>query len=105
MFTLNKRTLPFVFLALSTITTCAYEGSHSVPRTTESARPPSNAVHRTPPRRNPEGEERIRGNRRSKIYHWPGCPNYDDIAPHNRVPFSTAEEARQAGYRAARNCD
>jgi endonuclease YncB( thermonuclease family) len=46
----------------------------------------------------------FRGNKRSKIYHWPGCPNYDDIAPHNRVPFRSAQEAEQAGYRAARNC-
>ena len=46
----------------------------------------------------------VRGNRRSMIYHWPGCPNYDDIAPHNRVPFATRQEAEQAGYRAARNC-
>jgi endonuclease YncB( thermonuclease family) len=46
----------------------------------------------------------IRGNRRSMIYHWPGCPNYDDIAFHNRVPFRTRDEAEQAGYRAARNC-
>jgi endonuclease YncB( thermonuclease family) len=46
----------------------------------------------------------IRGNKRTMIYHWPGCPNYDDIAPHNRVPFQTREEAERAGYRAARNC-
>lgn len=49
-------------------------------------------------------EGNIRGNRRSMIYHWPGCPNYDDIALHNRVPFRTRDEAEQAGYRAARNC-
>ena len=49
-------------------------------------------------------EGNIRGNRRSMIYHWPGCPNYDDIALHNRVPFTTRQEAEQAGYRAARNC-
>jgi len=49
-------------------------------------------------------DERIRGNRRSMIYHWPGCPNYDDIAPHNRVHFRTRAEAEAAGYRAARNC-
>src|ERR1043166_75536 len=47
----------------------------------------------------------IRGNKRSMIYHWPGCPNYDDIALHNRVPFQTREEAEKAGYRAARNCN
>jgi endonuclease YncB( thermonuclease family) len=46
----------------------------------------------------------IRGNKRSMIYHWPGCPNYDDIAPHNRVSFQTREDAEKAGYRAARNC-
>lgn len=46
----------------------------------------------------------IRGNKRSMIYHWPGCPNYDDVAPHNRVPFQTREDAEKAGYRAARNC-
>ena len=46
----------------------------------------------------------IRGNKRSMIYHWPGCPNYDDIAKHNRVPFQSREEAERAGYRAARNC-
>lgn len=48
--------------------------------------------------------ETIRGNRRSRIYHWPGCPNYDDIAPHNRIPFRSREEAERAGYRPARNC-
>jgi endonuclease YncB( thermonuclease family) len=49
-------------------------------------------------------EGTIRGNRRSMIYHWPGCPNYDDIAMHNRVSFNTRAEAEQAGFRAARNC-
>jgi endonuclease YncB( thermonuclease family) len=47
----------------------------------------------------------IRGNRRTMIYHWPGCPNYDDIALHNRVPFQDRQEAERAGYRAARNCN
>lgn len=46
----------------------------------------------------------VRGNMRSHIYHWPGCPNYDDIAEHNRVEFPNAIAAEQAGYRAARNC-
>ncbi len=46
----------------------------------------------------------IRGNRRTMIYHWPGCPNYDDIALHNREPFQNRDEAEKAGYRAARNC-
>ena len=46
----------------------------------------------------------VRGNRRSHIYHWPGCPNYDDIADHNRVEFPNAVAAEAEGYRAARNC-
>jgi len=46
----------------------------------------------------------VRGNMRSHIYHWPGCPNYDDIAEFNRIEFPSAVAAEQAGYRAARNC-
>jgi len=46
----------------------------------------------------------VRGNRHSGIYHWPGCPNYDDIAPQNRVEFPSQSAAQAAGYRAARNC-
>ncbi len=46
----------------------------------------------------------VRGNRRSHIYEWPGCPYYDRIAPANRVAFASPEAAKAAGYRAARNC-
>lgn len=58
-----------------------------------------------PPTAASQASTEIRGNKRTKIYHWPGCPNYDDIAIHNRVPFKTREEAKRAGYRAARNCE
>ncbi len=44
------------------------------------------------------------GNRRSRIYHLPNCPNYKDISPQNRVAFKSREEAARAGYRMARNC-
>ena len=44
------------------------------------------------------------GNRRSRIYEWPGCPGYNKISAANRVQFSSAQAAEQAGYRAARNC-
>jgi len=44
------------------------------------------------------------GNRRSKIYAWPGCGTYDRMVPANRVVFSSRDAAEQAGYRAARNC-
>lgn len=46
----------------------------------------------------------ILGNRNSRIYHWPGCPSYSQIAPENRVAFASGAEAERAGYRAAKNC-
>jgi hypothetical protein len=49
-------------------------------------------------------QEPVGGNVRSHIYHWPRCPNYDDISPGNRVEFANALAAVQTGFRAARNC-
>ncbi|RMF91140.1 MAG: nuclease [Nitrospinota bacterium] len=46
----------------------------------------------------------IIGNRKSHLYHWPGCPNYHQVSPENRVIFPNRQEAERAGYRAARNC-
>jgi nuclease S1 len=50
------------------------------------------------------GAGQIVGNRRSKIYAWPGCGTYDKMSPENRVEFPSREAAEQEGYRAARNC-
>ena len=44
------------------------------------------------------------GNRKSHIYHRPDCPNYSQVAPHNRVAFNNTAEAEAAGYRVAGNC-
>lgn len=46
----------------------------------------------------------IIGNKRSHIYHKPGCPDYDKVSEQNRVMFRSIAEAEQAGYRAAKNC-
>jgi endonuclease YncB( thermonuclease family) len=46
----------------------------------------------------------IIGNRNSKIYHLPNCPDYSKVSERNRMPFKTEAEARAAGYRKARNC-
>jgi micrococcal nuclease len=46
----------------------------------------------------------IIGNRRSKIYYWPGCPDYNKVSRRNRVMFQDREAAEQAGYRPAENC-
>jgi endonuclease YncB( thermonuclease family) len=46
----------------------------------------------------------IIGNRASKIYHLPNCPDYSKVSERNRVPFKSGAEAQAAGYRRARNC-
>ena len=46
----------------------------------------------------------IVGNRDSKIYHLPNCPDYLKVSERNREPFITEAEAQAAGYRKARNC-
>ena len=46
----------------------------------------------------------IIGNRNSKIYHLPACPDYSKVSERIRVPFKTEAEALSAGYRKARNC-
>jgi endonuclease YncB( thermonuclease family) len=78
---------------------------HSSTSTRLANRPSTNApAPIAAPATNINASDEIRGNKRSMIYHWPGCPNYDDIAPHNRVLFTNREQAEKAGYRAARNC-
>ena len=46
----------------------------------------------------------IIGNRKTRIYHWHGCPNYFDVAPNNQVIFASPEEAEQRRFRPAENC-
>jgi micrococcal nuclease len=48
----------------------------------------------------PEGK--LIGNRRSKVYHAPGQPNYGRVSKENQVYFDTEEEAVRAGYRRAK---
>jgi micrococcal nuclease len=50
----------------------------------------------------PQGE--IHGNRKSKVYHLTGCPDYHRLKPENVVPFASEREAIAAGYRKAGNC-
>ena len=46
----------------------------------------------------------ILGNKRTQKYHRPECPSYNQIAKKNRVPFGSAQEAKEAGYALAGNC-
>jgi endonuclease YncB( thermonuclease family) len=57
-----------------------------------------------PPANSAKESIAIIGNRRSRIYHLPNCPNYQDVSERNRVLFSSKEEAERAGYRMAKNC-
>jgi micrococcal nuclease len=48
--------------------------------------------------------EAVIGNRRRKVYYWPGCPQYTKVPRRIRVVFQDREAAEQAGYRPAQNC-
>jgi S1/P1 nuclease len=46
----------------------------------------------------------VRGNKHSKVYHLSGCPGFNAMSPANIITFATESDARQAGYRKAKNC-
>lgn len=46
---------------------------------------------------------KIKGNRKSKIYHVPGGRDYNKVSQKNVVFFDTEQEAQAAGYRRAKN--
>lgn len=48
---------------------------------------------------------KIKGNKNSRIYHLPSCPNYNDISERNIIWFKTHEEAKAKGFRMAQNCN
>jgi deoxyribonuclease-1 len=50
------------------------------------------------------GNGQVHGNKNSKVYHLPTCPEYAGMNPASRVTFPTEAEAQQAGYRKAKNC-
>jgi endonuclease YncB( thermonuclease family) len=58
----------------------------------------------TAPQRAADRAGTVIGNRRSRLYHLPGCPGHAAVSPGNAEPFATEQEARDAGYRRASNC-
>jgi len=44
------------------------------------------------------------GNRRSRVYHWPGYLDEAKVSVQNCVAFPSREAAEQAGYRPAGSC-
>lgn len=47
----------------------------------------------------------VKGNKRSKIYHLPGCASYGSINAVNIVMFGSEQEAISNGFRKAKNCN
>ncbi len=93
-------------IAASAVTTMAvgtgalFYGVKPIPKETAPTPPPANQTQATPD----TVDLKIKGSRKSKIYHLKGCPNYNDLSERNIVWFKTTEEAERAGYRVARNC-
>jgi Metal binding domain of Ada len=52
----------------------------------------------------PELASKHVGNRRSRIYHAPGCKAVSRMAAGNRVAFDSEEAAQAAGYRPGKDC-
>lgn len=46
----------------------------------------------------------VKGNRNSRVYHLSHCPSYGAVSERNAVGFKTEKEAKEAGYRKAKNC-
>ncbi len=49
-------------------------------------------------------EQKIIGNKQSKIYHLESCPGALKMRQENKVFFASISEAQKAGFRAAANC-
>jgi endonuclease YncB( thermonuclease family)/methylphosphotriester-DNA--protein-cysteine methyltransferase len=49
-------------------------------------------------------DDKVIGNKNSKVYHLPGCSGYARVSEKNQVKFDTAADAEKAGYRLAGNC-
>ena len=47
---------------------------------------------------------KVIGNKRSRIYHKPGCPNGAAISPRNRVLFDSEADAEREDFRPGRDC-
>lgn len=67
------------------------------------AHPYQRTIAEATPKREHATHGEIHGNRKSKIYHLPGCTGYERMSPANRVPFAGEREAVAASYRKARN--
>jgi len=82
------------------------DGASVLARLASQAAAPATGAPRQPAAGPPSAapDSAVVGNQKSKVYHWVGCPDYDNVSAGHRVPFASREAAEQAGYRAAKNC-
>jgi endonuclease YncB( thermonuclease family) len=74
-------------------------------RARQRAAPPSAPSPATAPATTQRtGTPQMIGNRHTRVYHAPGCPDYQKVSERNRVYFATEQAARAAGFRRAGNC-
>jgi endonuclease YncB( thermonuclease family) len=52
----------------------------------------------------PTAEGTVIGNRRTFVYHRPGCPNAARVSQKNQVTFGSPAAAERAGYRPGKDC-
>lgn len=52
----------------------------------------------------PEKPEFIIGDRKTKIYYWKDCPEYQSLPIERRTYFKNRKDAERSGYRAAKDC-
>ena len=69
---------------------------HPVMAIETGVQPPSDARSSGTPPSLSSGIGEVRGNKHSKVYHLPGCPDFEAISSSNIVTFASEAEARQA---------
>ncbi|MEO8435177.1 MAG: thermonuclease family protein [Pyrinomonadaceae bacterium] len=71
---------------------------------TPAAPPKASSVAAAPGSPTTPSDNKVIGNKNSKVYHLPGCAGYTRVSEKNQEKFNTAKEAEAAGYRLAGNC-
>ncbi len=72
--------------------------------------PSTNAVQHEPASQSavkpqPQQASQVLGNQNSKIYHLSHCPGFTQISEKNQRWFQSVQQAEQAGFRKAKNCE
>ncbi|MDX6612002.1 MAG: hypothetical protein QOD75_1188 [Blastocatellia bacterium] len=80
------------------------KGETAAPKAVTPVAPLTNAAPTEPVAAEEIPESKVIGNKSSKVYHFPGCPGYDEVTKENQVEFESAAKAEAAGFKLAGNC-